>query len=76
MLALFGLGTSEILLIVLIVLILFGAARIPQVMGGLGKGIKEFKKGISGDEAALRSGNKDAEPEKDKHSAGHETVES
>ncbi len=39
----FGLGTQEILLILLIVLLLFGAKKIPEIMRGLGKGIREFK---------------------------------
>jgi len=42
----FGIGTTELLLILVVILLLFGASRIPQVMGGLGKGIREFKKGI------------------------------
>jgi sec-independent protein translocase protein TatA len=45
MLGLFGgLGPTEILVILLIVLLLFGAKRIPEVAQGLGKGLKEFKK--------------------------------
>jgi len=39
----FGLGTQEILLILLVVLILFGAKKIPEIMRGLGQGIREFK---------------------------------
>lgn len=39
----FGLGTQEILLILLIILLLFGAKKIPEIMRGLGKGIREFK---------------------------------
>jgi len=39
-----NLGTSEILLIVLVVLIFFGAKKIPELAQGLGKGIREFKK--------------------------------
>jgi len=39
----FGLGTQEILLVLLIILLLFGAKRIPEIMRGLGKGIREFK---------------------------------
>ena len=42
----FGIGWSEILLILLIVLLLFGATRIPEVMRSLGKGVREFKKGM------------------------------
>jgi len=38
-----GLGTQEILLILLLVLILFGAKRIPEIMRGLGQGIRQFK---------------------------------
>jgi len=38
-----GLGTQEILLILLIILLLFGAKKIPEIMRGLGKGIREFK---------------------------------
>ncbi len=41
--ALMGLGTQEILLIVLAVLILFGARKIPEFARGLGQGIREFK---------------------------------
>jgi sec-independent protein translocase protein TatA len=40
----FGLGTSEIILIALVILVLFGARKIPEMMQGLGKGIREFKK--------------------------------
>ncbi|MCK5120148.1 MAG: twin-arginine translocase TatA/TatE family subunit [Candidatus Latescibacteria bacterium] len=39
-----GLGTWEILLIFLVVLLVFGAKRIPEIAQGLGKGIREFKK--------------------------------
>jgi len=38
-------GWLEILIIILIILLLFGAKRLPEVMGSLGKGVKEFKKG-------------------------------
>jgi len=41
-----SLGAPEILLIFLLVLILFGARRIPEIAQGLGKGIREFKKSI------------------------------
>jgi sec-independent protein translocase protein TatA len=39
-----NLGTTEIILIVLVVLIFFGAKKIPELAQGLGKGIREFKK--------------------------------
>ena len=51
-----GIGPWEILLILLIVLLLFGAKRIPEVARGLGKGMKEFKK------AAREVGNEMSEP--------------
>lgn len=48
-LLLFGnIGFWEILIIVLIVLLLFGAKRIPELMRSMGKGVKSFKDGING----------------------------
>ncbi len=44
------LGTWEIVIIVVIVLLLFGGRKIPELMRGVGKGIKEFKDGIADDE--------------------------
>ena len=41
-------GWPEILLIVLIVLLLFGAKKIPELMRSMGKGVKSFKEGMSG----------------------------
>ena len=43
-------GTTEIIVIALIILLLFGGAKIPQLMKGLGKGIREYKRGLSGEE--------------------------
>lgn len=68
-----GLGTSEIILIVLAILLLFGAKRIPELMKSMGKGVKNFKEGMKevekeinspvADEAAAKEPSKDAEPE-------------
>lgn len=44
------LGTPEIILIALIVLLLFGGKKIPEMMKGLGKGVKSFKDGMNGKE--------------------------
>jgi sec-independent protein translocase protein TatA len=43
----FGLGMPELIVILVIVLVIFGANRLPQLGEGLGKAIKGFKKGIS-----------------------------
>ena len=43
----FGLGYQELLLILVIVLILFGAQRLPDLAKSLGSSVKEFKKGVS-----------------------------
>lgn len=47
-LLLLGLGMQEIILIALIVLLLFGGRKIPELMKGLGKGVKSFKDGVKG----------------------------
>ena len=43
----FGLGYQELLLILVIVLVLFGASRLPDLARSLGSSVKEFKKGIT-----------------------------
>ena len=53
-LLLFGLGGQEILLIALIVLLLFGGAKIPELMRGMGKGVKSFKDGVKGVENEIK----------------------
>ena len=45
-LLLFGLGMQEVLIIALIILLLFGGKKIPELMKGLGKGVKSFKDGM------------------------------
>ena len=44
----FGIGTQEIIFIVLIVLLFFGGKKIPELMKGLGKGVRSFKEGMNG----------------------------
>jgi len=46
----FGLGTQELLIILILVLIIFGAGKLPQVGSALGKGIKNFKHGLKGED--------------------------
>jgi sec-independent protein translocase protein TatA len=43
----FGLGHWELLVILLIVLIVFGAGKLPEIGAGIGKGIRNFKKGVA-----------------------------
>lgn len=45
-----GLGMPELLVILVIILIIFGANKLPQIADGLGKGIRNFKKGINKEE--------------------------
>ncbi len=55
-LLIFGLGTTELLLIALVVLLLFGGRKIPELMRGLGKGVKSFKDGVEGVEDEFKKG--------------------
>jgi sec-independent protein translocase protein TatA len=43
----FGLGSTELIIILVLVLVIFGAGKLPEIGGALGKGIRSFKKGIS-----------------------------
>ena len=45
-----GLGVKEILVIAVIILLLFGGKKIPELMKGIGSGIKEFKKSVKDDD--------------------------
>ena len=65
-----GIGMHEILVIALIVLLLFGGKKIPELMKGIGKGVRSFKDGVNGlekeidnDESTHRNP-KDNEPSK------------
>ena len=62
-----GLGAPEIILIALIVLLLFGGKKIPELMHGMGKGVKNFKEGMNNMEEEINrpaQPAKSAEPEK------------
>ena len=49
-----NLGTGEIIIIALIVLLVFGGKKIPELMKGLGKGVKNFKDGVKGLEEDIK----------------------
>lgn len=55
-------GTGEIIVIALIVLLLFGGKKIPELMRGIGKGIRNFKEGVNNIESDIEKAGK--EPEK------------
>ncbi len=52
------LGTWEIIIIVLVVLLLFGGKKIPELMHGVGKGVKSFKDGVNGIDVEDKSDDK------------------
>jgi sec-independent protein translocase protein TatA len=53
----FGLGVTELMVILVIALVIFGPSKLPQIGSGLGKAIRDFKKGVMGGD--------DEEPSKD-----------
>lgn len=58
------LGGYEIIIIVVIILLLFGGKKIPELMRGMGKGIKEFKEGIGDDNVNDNNSDKDKKTDK------------
>lgn len=46
----FGLGPTELIIILVVVILLFGVGRISKVFGEMGKGIRAFKEGLSGED--------------------------
>lgn len=60
----FGLGSQEIILILIVILVLFGAKKIPEMMQGLGKGIREFKKASRDIEDDITKGSEEKKEKK------------
>ena len=56
-----GIGIWQVVIILVIVLIIFGAGKLPRVAGDVAKGIKNFKKGMSEDDEAPANTNKSVE---------------
>ena len=65
-LAFFNLGTGEVILIVAIILLLFGGRKIPELMRGLGKGVKSFKQGMNEVEDELKKPIEELDDKKEK----------
>lgn len=61
-----GLGMQEIIFVALIVLLLFGGKKIPELMKGLGSGVRSFKDGMSGIEEELKKDTKEEKKDSEK----------
>lgn len=61
-----GLGLSEVLVIALVVLLFFGGKKIPELMKGLGKGVRSFKDGMKEVQSGLDDDEKPSEKKDDK----------
>lgn len=61
-----NLGAGEIILIVLVILLLFGAKKIPELARGLGKGMSEFKKGLKDVEKDIKESEEEKKIEEKK----------
>ncbi len=57
-------GTTEIIIILILVLLLFGGRKIPELMKGLGKGVKNFKDGMNGVDEDLNEKNEQEQQSK------------
>ncbi len=66
----FGLGTQELVIILAIVFLIFGAKRLPEIGSGLGKAIKNFKGGVR----SIEEGNSEKPKEEAKDPSGSKTV--
>ncbi|CCY81512.1 tatA/E family twin arginine-targeting protein translocase [Prevotella sp. CAG:1185] len=67
-------GTTELLLIGAIALLLFGGKKLPEMMHGLGQGVKEFKKGVNEVDETVNGDDADKKAEEAKNITGNETA--
>ncbi len=66
----FGLGTPELIIILVIVLLIFGVGRLPEVGSAMGKGLREFRRAVGGGGDSKQAGDSKPEEEKGKAEAG------
>lgn len=66
----FGLGISELVIILVLVLVVFGAGKLPEIGGGIGKAIKNFKKASSDEDEIDVTPNKKVESNKGEEDKG------
>ena len=71
-----NLGFTELLMILVIVLVLFGARRVPEIGASIGKGIREFKKNISDVDREVREPLRDTRSSSDRLAAGEPQMRS
>jgi len=65
----FGLGTTELIVVLVIVVVLFGAKRLPELGRGIGEGLKNFKKSMSGKDEIDVTPKPDEEKNKNKENS-------
>jgi sec-independent protein translocase protein TatA len=70
----FGLGTQELLIILIIIVVIFGATRLPQLGSGIGQAIKNFKKSVREAEEIDVTPQKDTEKETEKEKKKEESA--
>ncbi len=70
----FGLGTQELLIVAVLILVLFGGSKIPQLMRSMGQGVGEFKKGVDESKQVLKQSLEDAADDTDKTPQANSTT--
>ena len=70
----FNIGPMELFIVLVIVLVLFGAKRVPEIGASIGKGIREFKRSVSDADRAIREPERDAAPPERLSAGNPETV--